>query len=131
MYSLLFVSIWYFVLLSLLDRDSPSHSFRARESAAAAPGGAGGGVGFADESGEPNPFTLPKEDVFLMREREKAQKTADRERLQRMKIWDKPAKSSQLALQQTTGAPVSTTYQDRVAERQKYLSTTLNTAGSL
>jgi len=83
-----------------------------------------------DYSAEANPFTLPREDVFLMREREKAAKTAERERLTKMKIWDKPARSGQLLLSSTQQV-LASSYADRVAERQKYLSTTLNTAGAL
>ena len=85
---------------------------------------------------EPNPFTLPREDVFLMREREKASKLAEREKLAKMKIWEKPAKSSALSggsngMLAATQQILSTSYQDRKEERQKYLSTTLNTASTL
>ena len=89
-------------------------------------------------SREPNPFTLPREDVFLMREREKASKAAERDKLARMKIWEKPAKSSALAggaggsgMLAATQQVISTSYADRKEERQKYLSTTLNTAGAM
>jgi len=88
-----------------------------------------GGVFGHDGSGEANPFSLPREDVFLMREREKAAKAQERERLTKMKIWEKPARSSQLL--SSTQQVLASSYADRVAERQKYLSTTLNTAGAL
>jgi hypothetical protein len=93
-------------------------------------GGGGGGLGHdGAASGEANPFTLPREDVFLMREREKMHKAQERDRLTRMKIWEKPARSGQLL--SSTQQVLASSYADRVAERQKYLSTTLNTAGAL
>lgn len=51
-----------------------------------------------------NPFTLPKEDVFLLRERERQEKQDKRAREKNLKIWDKnPTKSSRLGLIKAAG----------------------------
>lgn len=42
-----------------------------------------------DESDFPNPFSLPHEDVFMMREREKQEKYAEKKRQAGLKIWEK------------------------------------------
>ena len=114
------------------ERESPSHSFRRSGHLGDLHPGVDddAGAGLGAGAGESNPFTLPREDVFLMREREKASKAAERDRLARMKIWDKPAKSGGLLLS-STQAVIASSYADRVHERQKYLSTTLNSASAM
>lgn len=65
-------------------------------------------AGMVDEYGmdeEPNPFSLPKEDVFLLREREKREKAEKRQKEKNMKIWEKnPKTSSRVGLIKSGGA---------------------------
>jgi len=49
-----------------------------------------------DVDTQPNPFSLPKEDVFMLRERERQLKLQEREKLKKMRIWEKPAKLSEV-----------------------------------
>jgi len=44
---------------------------------------------FEKRESEPNPFVLPNEDVFLLREKEREEKAAERARNLNTKIWDK------------------------------------------
>jgi hypothetical protein len=58
-----------------------------------------------DVGDEINPFKLPTEDVFQLRDREKKEKHEKREREKNLKIWEKgPGKSSRLGIIKSGGA---------------------------
>ena len=44
---------------------------------------------------EPNPFVIPNEDIFMMREREKAEKHAEKIRQSKLKVWQKTSSHHQ------------------------------------
>lgn len=75
-----------------------------------------------------NPFSLPTEDVFLMREKERKFKVEEQERQKGLKIWEKsPTKSStgvvrtsRLDRNQKNGAK-----QDRMFQGHVYTSLSL------
>lgn len=70
--------------------------------------GADPNSGMVDEydlADEPNPFLLPTEDVFALREREKQEKLEKRTREKNLKIWDKgPEKQGRLGLIRNGGS---------------------------
>lgn len=111
-----------------------SNKYQVSASASASPGSHRSKHLDAEDSilHEPNPFALPKEDVFLMREREKAMKQQERARLQQMKIWEKPSRTSELRLMSSTAPAghISSTYQERVEDRHHYLNTTIGTGSA-
>jgi len=79
---------------------------------------------------EANPFSLPRDDVFALRQREKEQKAMEKERLQKMKIWEKPSRAGMAAgLSSTQPITGSGSYAERQAERSRYLQTSMNAAG--
>lgn len=78
--------------------------------------------GYGDGIEEENPFTLPKEDIFMLREKEKREKLVEKERLQQLKIWEKNpqrsthlVKSSRLNHNQKYQAP----HQDRMFQGRR------------
>lgn len=57
----------------------------------------------AEEQEDDNPFKIPQEDVFVLRDREKQQKAELRSKLSKMKIWEKPAKVDKLLEEENDG----------------------------
>jgi hypothetical protein len=73
-----------------------------------------------------NPFTLPSEDIFALRNHDREQRQQQREKLKTMKIWEKPVKASMVVENNApqTFYSAAEAYQDRKLTRQRYLAST-------